>query len=89
MTPAEKIAELRLTFADECDRFRQRPRLGDRWFIDWRDITALLDIAEAAVARVAYGHDECCELCDLPGCDLPCTCGHDNLAAKLAALGGG
>lgn len=77
MTPAEKIAVIRTGMShDIC-------------VPTGAEIAALLDIAEAAVSRVAYGHDECCELCDLPGCDLPCTCGHDNLAAKLAALGGG
>ncbi len=73
MTPAEKIAEL---------------RSRTRYDHDWRDIDALLDIAEAAVAVAASGHrDE-----GLPCAhywNRPCDCGRDNLAAKLAALGGG
>jgi len=81
MTPAEKIAELRDLVtnrrAGRCTESMMRDAMA-------KNAAALLDIAEAAVARVDAGHSRCPAFAG-----SKCTCGHDNLAAKLAALGGG
>lgn len=48
---------------------------------------ALLAIAEAAVARLPYGHnDTCSAVLDIEPPHNVCSCGHDNLAAATASL---
>lgn len=81
MTPAERIAELRLEVADEWGDFD----------VDRRDVSALLALAEAVPARLARGHNDTCSsvLVDGNPDGYACTCGHDALAAAWAALGGG
>ena len=82
MTPAEKIAELRRLWDSDWGT----PPSAEEDFEKLVRVLApyLLGIAEAAVARVDAGHSRCPAFAG-----SKCTCGHDNLAAKLAALGGG
>lgn len=84
MTPAEKIADLREQLAIYASGRGDYDGMAAQAILR---LPALLDIAEAAVARVDAEHSADCAKMDYHA--SPCTCGHDNLAAKLAALGGG
>lgn len=75
MTPAERIAQLRLL-----------PSSYGHVDLNARLFFALLALAEAVPARLADGHrDEALPCADY--WNRPCDCGHDALAAAWAALG--
>lgn len=82
MTPAERIARLRLEVADEWGDFA----------VSRRDVSALLALAESVPARLAMSHHaHCRKVTEMIGGQrrrVACTCGHDALAAAWAAMGG-
>lgn len=85
MTPAERIAELRLLVAKRGILFY----VNEQW--NSRVAAALLALAEAVPARLAMSHHaHCRKVTEMLGGQrrrVACTCGHDELAAAWAALG--